>query len=93
MGVLPSLQKVGLTADLESFFDADEVFDLRLHEIDRAWNSVIHLMGRLVLARKEEMSLEDDEDKNSDIFSRLVNASDGSGKYTLDGEEVVRRNH
>ncbi|KAJ6590178.1 cytochrome P450 [Mycena vulgaris] len=61
----------------------------KLHEIDRAWNSVIHLMGKLVLTRKEDLSLENETDQNNDIFSRLVNASDGSAKYTLDGDEVT----
>ncbi|KAJ7478583.1 cytochrome P450 [Mycena galericulata] len=61
----------------------------KLHEIDQAWNTVMELMGRLVLTRKEYLALEDDADKNQDIFSRLVNASDGSGKYTLEAEEVT----
>ncbi|KAJ7672076.1 cytochrome P450 [Mycena rosella] len=44
----------------------------KLHEIDRAWNSVILLMGKLVLARKEEFLLDDDADNNNNIFNRLT---------------------
>lgn len=44
----------------------------------------MHLMGRL------DLSSVDNVEKNNDIFSRLVTASDGSGKYTLEGDEVVR---
>jgi hypothetical protein len=47
-------------------------------------------MGRLVLTRQEDLSSVDNVEKNNDIFSRLVTASDGSGKYTLEGDEVVR---
>ncbi|KAJ6483703.1 cytochrome P450 [Mycena vulgaris] len=36
------------------------------------WNSVIHLMGKLVLTRKEDLSLENETDQNNDIFSRLT---------------------
>ncbi|KAJ7921451.1 cytochrome P450 [Mycena leptocephala] len=61
----------------------------KLHEIDRAWNNVMHLMGRLVLTRQEDLSSVDNVEKNNDIFSRLVTASDGSGKYTLEGDEVT----
>ncbi|KAJ7496630.1 cytochrome P450 [Mycena latifolia] len=51
--------------------------------------SVIHLMGELVLRRRQDLSLDEDTDKNSDVFSQLVDASDGSSKYTLEVEEVL----
>ncbi|KAJ6631398.1 cytochrome P450 [Mycena sp. CBHHK59/15] len=49
----------------------------KLREIDRAWNTVLRLMGKLVVTRKQDLSLEDDSGRYSDILTRLVNASDG----------------
>ncbi|KAJ7175368.1 cytochrome P450, partial [Mycena filopes] len=52
------------------------------------FKNVMRLMGKLVLTRQEDLSSANEE-TNSDIFSRLVSASDGTGKYTLEEEEVT----
>ena len=63
----------------------------RLHHIERAYVTLAAFMRDFVQRRKQELRDAGgvDEGDRGDIFTRLVAASDGTGKFTLDEQEVV----
>lgn len=67
----------------------------RLHDIDHAWISLASFMHRFVQRRKQELRDNGGIEKGErgDLFSRLVAASDGIEKFSLDEQEVVRINY
>lgn len=66
---------------------------LRLRDIEHAWVTLAAFMHKFVEAKKRDLAQHGDnsEQQRGDIFSRLVAASDGAGKYGLEEQEVVRR--
>ncbi|KAK0504437.1 hypothetical protein EDD18DRAFT_502131 [Armillaria luteobubalina] len=62
-----------------------------LRTLDKTWTDFSKFMHNLVRQRKQEIhELENDLEDRSDIFTRLVAASDSTGKYDLSAQEVPR---
>ncbi|KAJ7633368.1 cytochrome P450 [Mycena polygramma] len=69
-------------------------YKLRIKKFDtmnRAWNGMAAFMHEFVATRQEELrGMTDEEGQRGDIFSRLVAATNVTGKLGLDEQEVVR---
>ncbi|KAH7926869.1 cytochrome P450, partial [Leucogyrophana mollusca] len=64
----------------------------KLRDIDHAWSMLATYMENFVQLKKDELSQVDQKDdthQRGDIFTRLVAAHDGDGKYGLDKDEVI----
>jgi hypothetical protein len=63
--------------------------------MDHAWVSLASFMHKFVQRRKQELTDAGgiEQGERGDLFSRLVAASDGIEKYSLDEQEVVRINY
>ena len=55
--------------------------------MEHAWVSLASFMQQFLQRRKQELHIETGD--RGDLFTRLVAASDGVGKYAMDDQEVV----
>ncbi|KAJ7434462.1 cytochrome P450 [Mycena latifolia] len=62
----------------------------KISNIDRAWKTLASFMQDFLRTRQTELNgMTENESNSGDIFSRLVEAMDGTGKLALEEQEVI----